>query len=221
MNQQSIIMKQFKYFITILLLLLSISSCKYFGTEVIESFEAIDKEVVAQNKSYTDDIAALQQQLTDSAMTNPEKFAGAFNHMNEFHTKSERLLTELQHVRELIEEQVGETGNYENLDKNIDVVFFTGNQHTDNGAQFVQAIKDFNLTASDQLFFFPKAEKMAQQAFSVDQAKDRDGNKVDWLTYNYKGFPAIASMTKISILENDVKNIETTFLKALIEKPQF
>jgi len=213
--------KQIKYIVVGLVLILTIYSCKFFSDEVIESFGAIDKEIRLDTEEHSKKIMLLKQQLTDSAMSNPEKYAGAFNHMNEFHSKSERLLAELNHARNLIEEQIGTTTDYGKMDENTDSLFFIGDEYSDNGNRFVQAIKDYNLTSSDQLFFFPEAEKIAQEAFSIDTVQDRSGNEVDWFSYNYKGYPAIASIAKITLLESEVKEVEITFLKALIEKPQF
>nr|WP_081927692.1 hypothetical protein [Nonlabens ulvanivorans] len=181
----------------------------------------MELNVEAASLDKSKEIESLMKTITDSAMANPAVYASAYNHMNEFHTKSERLLTELQHVRGLINDQVGESGDFEKMDEDTDQLLFNGDQPSENGARFIKAIQDYNLTASDQLFFFPEAEKMAQNAFSIEDVTNRDGENVEWLTYNFKGFPAIASKTKIAMMENDVKNVESTFLKALIEKPQF
>lgn len=202
-------------------LLLSTVSCNYFAGETLESFSVLEKEVQKSSLEKEKEVQSLMKQLTDSAMSRPDIYASAFNHMNEFHTKSERLLNEMQHVRELIEEQVGETGNYEEWDQNIDALFFEADHYSENGDRFVKAIKDYNLTAADQLFFFPEAENLAQKAFNIDDVKNRDGEDVDWFSYNFKGFPPIATKTKIAVMEKDVKEVEATFLKALIEKPQF
>ncbi|MGJ8684908.1 MAG: hypothetical protein ACSHWW_09810 [Nonlabens sp.] len=214
-------MKKRLFVISCIVIMLAITSCKYFANETIESFEAIESSVTASNKEQTIEIESLMETIKDSAMANPAVYASAFNHSNEFHNKTSLLLTELQHARELINEKVGETGDYEKWDTSTDAIFFNGDEYSQVGTRFVQAIKNYNITSSDQLFFFPEAEKLAQKSFKIDDVLNRDGDTVDWLSYNFKGFPAIASKTKIAQLENEVKKVETTFLKALIEKPQF
>lgn len=214
-------MKKHLYILFSIALLFTITACNFFNNKTTEAFDAIELNVEAASLDKSEEIESLMKTITDSAMANPAVYASAYNHMNEFHTKSERLLTELQHVRGLINDQVGESGDFEKMDEDTDQLLFNGDQPSENGARFIKAIKDYNLTASDQLFFFPDAEKMAQKAFAIEDVTNRDGENVEWLTYNFKGFPAIASKTKIAMMENDVKNVESTFLKALIEKPQF
>ncbi|PQJ30960.1 hypothetical protein BST92_02990 [Nonlabens arenilitoris] len=214
-------MKKHLYIFFTISLLFTITACNFFNNQTTEAFDTIELNVEADTVDKSKEIEALMKTITDSAMANPAVYASAYNHMNEFHTKSERLLTELQHVRGLINDQVGESGDFEKMDEDTDQLLFNGDQPSENGARFIKAIQNYNLTASDQLFFFPEAEKMAQNAFTIEDVTNRDGENVEWLTYNFKGFPAIASKTKIAIMENDVKNVESTFLKALIEKPQF
>ncbi|EAS18611.1 hypothetical protein BBFL7_01054 [Flavobacteria bacterium BBFL7] len=214
-------MKKHLYILFSASLLLTTTACNFLNKQTIDSFEAIEVDVEAASLDTSKEIKSLMKTLTDSAMANPAVYASAYNHMNEFHNKSERLLTELQHVRSLINDQVGETGDFEKMDEDTDELLFNGDSPSENGARFIKAIKDYNLTASDQLYFFPEAEKMAQQTLFIEDVTNRDGETVEWLTYHFKGFPAIASKVKIMTMENDVKNVEVTFLKALIEKPQF
>ena len=212
-----------KYISTALMLLslLFIISCKQSAQDVFETINEANLEIEKTYQNAGKEVEQLMAKLTDSAMRNPEKFASAFNHMNEFHTKSERLLTELQDIRELIETQVGETGDYEKWDQDIDALFFNDDTYSANGSRFVKAIQDYKTTSTDQLFFFPAAEKQATMSFNISDVNNHEGKAVDWLTYNFKGFPAIASKSKIALLETDVKKVESMFLKALIEKPQF
>jgi hypothetical protein len=44
----------------------------------------------------------------------------------------------------------------------------------------------------------------------------KDGVKVDWLDYNYKGFPAIASYTKLTAMQNDVKVTEASMFNLFL-----
>src|SRR5690606_11993441 len=45
---------------------------------------------------------------------------------------------------------------------------------------------------------------------------NRDGNKVDWLDYHYKGFPLVASLTKMTQLQADVKTTESEVLSSML-----
>lgn len=214
-------MKQIKHIAIILLLAATVTSCNFFGEKSIEAFEAAQKEINTTTKLKAEEVASLKQQVTDSAMSNPAVYASAFNHMNEFSNKSDILLHEMQYVRDLIDAQIGETADYQEWGKDTDVLFFKAGAHSDNGNRFVKAMDNYILTTTDQLFFFPEAEKMAKDAFSTAAVMNREGDSIDWLTHQFKGFPAMVTKTKIATMESDVKKIEAAFLKALIEKPQF
>ena len=40
---------------------------------------------------------------------------------------------------------------------------------------------------------------------------------MDWLDYHYKGFPMVASMTKLTQLQADVKKTESEVLSAMLQ----
>ena len=46
--------------------------------------------------------------------------------------------------------------------------------------------------------------------------KTRDGSTVDWLDYHYKGFPLVASLTKMTQLQADIKTTESEVLSAML-----
>src|SRR5690606_13916528 len=52
--------------------------------------------------------------------------------------------------------------------------------------------------------------------FETDPVTNRDGNKVDWLDYHYKGFPLVASLTKMTQLQADVKTTESEVLSSML-----
>ena len=41
--------------------------------------------------------------------------------------------------------------------------------------------------------------------FSTEKVKDREGKEIFWLDYNYKGFPLVASLTKFTQIQADIK----------------
>jgi len=46
----------------------------------------------------------------------------------------------------------------------------------------------------------------------TDKVPNKDGKKIDWLSYHFKGFPAIASYTKLTAMQNDVKVTEANMI---------
>src|SRR5690606_26784402 len=50
-----------------------------------------------------------------------------------------------------------------------------------------------------------------------DPVKRRDGVEVEWLSYHFEGFPLIASITKLTQLEADIKTTNSEILSILLE----
>ena len=51
--------------------------------------------------------------------------------------------------------------------------------------------------------------------FSTDPVKNRDGNTIKWLDYHYKGYPLVASLTKMTQMQADIKTTESEVLSAM------
>ncbi|MEL6918714.1 MAG: gliding motility protein GldM, partial [Bacteroidota bacterium] len=49
------------------------------------------------------------------------------------------------------------------------------------------------------------------------KVENRDGAQVDWLNYHFEGFPLVASLTKITQLQADIKATEQDALKGMLE----
>ena len=56
--------------------------------------------------------------------------------------------------------------------------------------------------------------------FNTDQVTNRDGIKQDWLDYHYKGFPLVASLTKLTSLQADIKTTESEVLSNMLQGTQ-
>ena len=52
--------------------------------------------------------------------------------------------------------------------------------------------------------------------FELSDIKNGEGVKMKYLDYHFKGFPAIASLTKLTAMQNDVKKMEQDAYNALI-----
>jgi|GEM_PF-5914608 len=208
-----------KYIILSTVLLLVLTSCR--NNEVLKAFDQIQEVSQASVVTSMEEVNLLKQQVTDSAMANPAKYASAFNHMNEFHNKTETLLTTIKQVKDSINNQIGDLEDNDSGIYAMDEVLYQNDAPTAAALQLKKGLENYLTTVEDQLYFFPKAEKIAKTNFSTAPVTNRNGEKVAWLEYNYKGFPAIASKTKLTLLEQRAYEVESTFLKALLEKPQF
>src|SRR5690606_35663666 len=61
----------------------------------------------------------------------------------------------------------------------------------------------------------PIAAKV-QNEFATEPVKDGEGITKPWLEYHYQGYPLIASLTKLTQIQADVKNTESEILSAML-----
>jgi len=112
---------------------------------------------------------------------------------------------------------------YEAMDKGdkIDEQWFAGDGYSAKGKAFVAAIDKYKNDMKAALGTEKKYQPIVAEIdskFSTADVTDREGIKQKFLDYNYKGFPAIASLTKLSAVQNDIKVIEASLYNNFLGK---
>jgi len=59
--------------------------------------------------------------------------------------------------------------------------------------------------------------KQVKNKFNTDDVKNRDNRSQGWLDYHYKGFPLVASLTKMTQLQADIKTTESEVLSNMLQ----
>lgn len=118
-----------------------------------------------------------------------------------------------------------ETGKlpYEAMDKgdNIDNLWFSPAGYSAKGKEVVATIEKYK---SDMKLALGNNKKLApilsevDTKFNLADVKNKDGIAIDYLDYHFKGFPAVASLAKLSAWQNDVKKAETDIYNTLLGK---
>ena len=110
---------------------------------------------------------------------------------------------------------------YEEMDKGdaLDELWFTGDRLTKRGDAVVAAIEKYktdikNIIGNDVKW--TKVIESFEERFSLKEVIDGEGVKKKWLDYHFQGFPAIASYTKITAMQNDVKATETNMYNGFL-----
>tara|TARA_B110000858_G_scaffold20242_1_gene20277 strand:- start:981 stop:2720 length:1740 start_codon:yes stop_codon:yes gene_type:complete len=122
--------------------------------------------------------------------------------------------------------------NYQIMDASqaLDEKFFDGDQYTDDGKAYLENFKDFQsnlLVVIDSLktldifkdytigFDLDKTE--LQKRFEFDSLKlNSEGKDLPYLDYEFKGFPLIASLSKITKTHNNLRYIENKILNTAL-----
>ncbi|HSD13574.1 MAG TPA: gliding motility protein GldM [Flavobacterium sp.] len=110
---------------------------------------------------------------------------------------------------------------YEAMDKGdkVDEAWFQGDGYSTKGKEVVGKIDKF---VADMKTVFGKDVKFQpiikelETKFNTADVKDREGVTKKYLDYHYKGFPAIASLTKLTAMQNDIKTMESGVYNVLM-----
>ncbi|WP_298116091.1 gliding motility protein GldM [Flavobacterium sp.] len=112
---------------------------------------------------------------------------------------------------------------YESMDKadNLDHSWFTGDGYTARGKEVVAAIESYKSEMKAALGSEKKYSAILNEVnkkFDVSQVVNKEGIKIDYLDYHFKGFPAIASLAKLTSWQNDSKKAESDVISAALGK---
>jgi len=118
-----------------------------------------------------------------------------------------------------------ETGKlpYEEMDKgdNIDNLWFSPAGYSSKGKEVIATIEKYK---ADMKVALGDNKKLAtiiaevESKFDLSKVKNKDGIAIDYLDYHFKGFPAVATLAKLSAWQNDVKKSETDVYNTLLGK---
>ena len=112
---------------------------------------------------------------------------------------------------------------YESMDKadNLDNAWFVGEGYTDRGKKVMTAIETYKAEIKSALGTEKKYSSILNQvnkSFDVSDVANKEGKKIKYLEYHFKGFPAIASLAKLSMWQNDAKKVESDVIAAALGK---
>ena len=185
--------------------------------EVLSAFGLMNEKFENTNKNAKDSNDNLLQALSMRAEDDPTRYKDPYDKAQQVSKISNDFYNFLGTLKSEIVEHVekSEDGKlpYEQMDKGepIDSGWFTGDKYSDKGneiiskfAKFRKDIKD--VVGTDVTYKFLVDNLDAK--FSTNDIIDSEGIKKEYLDYHYKGFPAIASLAKLSALQNDVREIE-------------
>jgi gliding motility-associated protein GldM len=127
--------------------------------------------------------------------------------------------------------------DYQTMDKSqyLDEYFFKGDVLTENGIDYVQRFSDFSSfykSLVDSILVDESNEKTKRTPHDFTQVIDlldrsftynekvinSEGTEQNYLNYNFEGFPLIASLSKFTKLQSDIRELELQMVEALIDK---
>ncbi|MBT8244023.1 MAG: gliding motility protein GldM [Winogradskyella sp.] len=185
--------------------------------EVLSAFGLMEEKFEKANEVTTDMNAKLLANLKTKGKENPKEFAAAGVKAEQVSIASDKFYRFIEEQKKDIIRMGGYevdevTGRlpFEKMKKGdkLDEKWFTGDRLTKEGDKVINAIKQYKKEIKDILGvdqFYNKFIENFEKKFDISEVKDSEGVTKQWLDYHFKGFPSIASYTKLTAIQNDVK----------------
>src|SRR5690606_12246687 len=203
------------YLIFIAMLALNMSK------EVLSAFGLMNEKLTESNQAATERNSQFMAGLAQQAVDAPEKYGKLKEAAEKIDVYANNLNSYLDKLKSDMTAKLENAQDYEVMDKAdyLDQLFFKGDKIKPEGEQFLNEIKKFREGVSGIMKANPELKNMAgdvEEKFSTQPVKNRDGNTLEWLDYHYKGFPLVASLTKLTQIQADVKTTESEVLSAML-----
>ncbi len=185
--------------------------------EVLSAFGLMEEKFGAANEVTTSMNSKLLANLKTKGKENPKEFGSAAVKAEQVSIASDKFYRFIEEQKKDIIEMGGyevddATGRlpFEKMKKGdkLDEKWFTGDRLTKEGDKVINAIQQYKKEIKDILGvdqYYTKFIENFDKKFDINEVRDSEGVKKSWLDYHFKGFPSIASYTKLTAMQNDVK----------------
>ncbi|WP_299521333.1 gliding motility protein GldM [Winogradskyella sp.] len=196
--------------------------------EVLSAFGLMEAKFSASNTATTERNGKLLAELTTKGKENPAEFkvpAARAQQVkiatDKFYSYIETLKQDLLREGKYTADKESGKLDFEAMDKTdiLDEAWFTGDRLTKKGQEVMANIEEYKKAINDILATDESYRGQADSfnaLFSTEKVENKDGKKIDWLSYHFQGFPAIASYTKLTAMQNDVKVTESDMLSLFL-----
>ena len=202
------------YLIFIAMLALNMSK------EVLSAFGLMNEKLTESNAAATERNTAFMAGLELQANEQPDKYLPLKAQADQVTKLATDFNTYLEDLKGRMTATVDDPEDYEIMDKGdfLDEHFFIGEKLKPEGQEFMNQMKAFREGIQNVIGeTYPGIAADVQKKFATDDVTNRDNNVIPWLDYHYKGFPLVASLTKMTQLQADVKTTESEVLSTMLQ----
>lgn len=186
--------------------------------EVLNAFGLLNVNIEESNVAATAKNDAAMAGLAVLAGEQPEKYEALKVKGEQVDKVSNDYYSYLEALKLEMEGSVEDATDYATMDKGdfLDVKFLKGGVVTKEGEEFLTKMdtyrKDIQAIVPDN-----KVIKTALDAkFTPKDVENGEGVTMSYLDYNYKGYPIIASIAKVTLLQSQVKTTQAEVLSDLL-----
>jgi gliding motility-associated protein GldM len=186
--------------------------------EVLNAFGLLNVSLEESNVTATAKNANAMQGLNQLASDQPEKYKDLKVKGEKVNQLSGEYFSYLGSIKDEMKTTVEDPTDYQVMDKGdyLDNRFFQGDKLSADGEEFISKMNSYRTGMLDIVGADTQAGTRLINEFTPDQETNRDGIEIDYLDYHYKGYPLIASIAKVTLLQSEVKNVESDVLGNLV-----
>ena len=189
--------------------------------EVLAAFGTMNERFTSENAKTIESNEAFLASLAVKKGEDPAKYEALYAKAEEIKKLSQEYYNYIEGIKTEMTADVKDPKDYQVMDKAdyLDTKFFEGDGYKPEGQEFIDRVNNYR----DAVLKVIDGEKMTdaetaiKSRFSTEQVENRDGKNVDWLKYNYEGFPLIASLTKLTQLQSDIQATEQDILQGMLQ----
>lgn len=196
--------------------------------EVLSAFGLMNKKFDSANELATASNEGILSQLEKKAEEKPQEFAVAASKAQQISKVSDDFYKFIESVKQ---DDIIKNGKYEREDNGdlpyeemdkgdkLDELWFTGDRYTKRGDAIVAEIEKYKSNIKEIVgndVKWTKVIESFEKRFSLEPIVDNEGTKKKWLDYHFQGYPAIASYTKLTAMQNDIKATETNMYNGFL-----
>ena len=195
--------------------------------EVLSAFGLLNERLTESNNAADSRNTAFLENLTTKAAEQPEQYSSVKAKADQIAVISDEFDTYIEGMKNDMMSKIKpeDTQNYEVQDRadHLDQKLFNGDKFTPAGQEFLDQINKYRDGVISVMGDDPRYQSIVadiSKKFETAPVKRNDGVTVAWLNYHYEGFPMVASRTKMTQLQSDVKTTENEILSNMLAGQQ-
>ncbi len=205
------------YLIFIAMLALNMSK------EVLSAFGLLNDKIAKANVASDQRNQAFLGGLAEKAQEQPAKYKPVLDKANQVNALAQELDSYIEGVKDEMMKDIEDPQDYERQDRSdhLDQKWFSGDKLSKAGQEFVDKVDGFRegviAIIGDS---YPQIAEDVKSKFTTSPEKNRKGVEIRWLNYHFEGFPLVASRTKLTQMQADIKVTQNDVLQAMLAGEQ-
>lgn len=195
--------------------------------EVLSAFGLLNERLTESNAAAEARNVAFMENLSAKAMEQPEQYGTVKQKADQINALSDEFNTYIESLKTGMMGTIKpeDVDNYEVQDRPdyLDQKLFNGDKYSKDGQEFLDQINKYKNGVLAIIGDDPRFQNIAadvSKKFSVEPVENKDGIKVEWLRYHFEGFPMVASRTKLTQMQSDIKTAENEVLSTMLAGQQ-